>query len=694
MRKALSLIIVLLTSVSGFGALRVDLGLSNSPAVAAGWTAWEFDGTVNLAGLNTQRDFTSTMGATGTVGVTLISTPGKDVWARKDGYYGDQAFSPTTPLELWVDVLMFFGGAETPLTVKLEGLKAGQYAFTSYAGYRHVIDPDSTTKIYVNGQYSGLDATCYMRGPGQDAPAEFLETNVPKRVVFKVLNDNDTVTIEFRYPAGGPDWGINGFELDQYLGASDPYPASGQTEVGVGNLVLSWSMGQDYSDPNNPSQPNPAITKHYLYLTENEPNFPDVEPIEVTDLTDPIEYGPVTVQKDKTYYWRVDESINNSDPGDPNTIQGLVWYFETEKSLPVITKNPQDLIMGMGSTVSFITEFSGITSPTAKWYKYVDGVNDVQLSSDAKYQINTVNIGGASYRSTLDISNTAVEDEGQYYCSISNVAGTALSSLARLTIKRLMSYYPFEGTLEDTAGSYDGTYKGTGEPNYVTSAYVGLGQAMSFNGANYVDIGYGQPRDQVLRNGSVSIWFYRSNTATKNSLFGTLNSGATQTFIAEIAVGNTPITFSSRNGLGSSISWTMSKQKTIYPGTWHFYTVTWGVDSANDWLVNEYVDGLLTRTGHRFDPGVFSWQYTMMLGADSDRGPAEQFWKGYLDEVKFYNYPLSTEEIAQEYANIAGQAVCINKPIHDMTGDCKVDLNDLAILAAEWLVDGNIYPVD
>jgi len=30
-------------------------------------------------------------------------------------------------------------------------------------------------------------------------------------------------------------------------------------------------------------------------------------------------------------------------------------------------------------------------------------------------------------------------------------------------------------------------------------------------------------------------------------------------------------------------------------------------------------------------------------------------------------------------------AVCVNRPLADISGDCKVSLPDLAMLAAEWL---------
>jgi hypothetical protein len=42
--------------------------------------------------------------------------------------------------------------------------------------------------------------------------------------------------------------------------------------------------------------------------------------------------------------------------------------------------------------------------------------------------------------------------------------------------------------------------------------------------------------------------------------------------------------------------------------------------------------------------------------------------------------------------SVLGFSVCLDPPSTDLTDDCKVDLNDFAIFATEWLFDGNVYP--
>ena len=66
-----------------------------------------------------------------------------------------------------------------------------------------------------------------------------------------------------------------------------------------------------------------------------------------------------------------------------------------------------------------------------------------------------------------------------------------------------------------------------------------------------------------------------------------------------------------------------------------------------------------------------------------------------LDEVAIYNYALDALTIAQNYASVTETAVCPDPstPANDLTGDCIVDMNDLAELAAEWLLDTSVKPV-
>lgn len=65
----------------------------------------------------------------------------------------------------------------------------------------------------------------------------------------------------------------------------------------------------------------------------------------------------------------------------------------------------------------------------------------------------------------------------------------------------------------------------------------------------------------------------------------------------------------------------------------------------------------------------------------------DAYFTGQMDGVRVYNYALTEDEIAAQYIADAGP-LCRNKPAYDITGDCKVTLDDFALFAAQWLQCG------
>jgi hypothetical protein len=69
-------------------------------------------------------------------------------------------------------------------------------------------------------------------------------------------------------------------------------------------------------------------------------------------------------------------------------------------------------------------------------------------------------------------------------------------------------------------------------------------------------------------------------------------------------------------------------------------------------------------------------------------------FNGQVDNLQILNYPLTSEQIAQEYLGIVGGWICDSQlPAlqYDYDKNCLVDIDDLAILDAEWLKSNRIY---
>ena len=130
--------------------------------------------------------------------------------------------------------------------------------------------------------------------------------------------------------------------------ATNPNPADGAEGVST-DVVFSWKTGVD---PNDPNVPNPAITRHNLWLSvpydpTNPPAVPDwldpgVKVFEIDADTNPADRNvdetasyATTLQRDALYFWIVDESLGAAHPQDwANIIQGSQWSFKTITSGP------------------------------------------------------------------------------------------------------------------------------------------------------------------------------------------------------------------------------------------------------------------------------------------------------------------------------------------------------------------------
>ena len=117
---------------------------------------------------------------------------------------------------------------------------------------------------------------------------------------------------------------------------------------------------------------------------------------------------------------------------------------------------------------------------------------------------------------------------------------------------------------------------------------------------------------------------------------------------------------------------------------WNFFAATYDADTEtlvhyiNGVEVAQLTDLVLASTGGGAAP--------VLIGSPG---------AGIMDDVKIYSYALDAVEIAQEHSDISGLDTCWNRPFMDVAPegalDCIVDLQDFAVIASEWLDDGNTY---
>ena len=124
-------------------------------------------------------------------------------------------------------------------------------------------------------------------------------------------------------------------------------------------------------------------------------------------------------------------------------------------------------------------------------------------------------------------------------------------------------------------------------------------------------------------------------------------------------------------------------------GEWTYVTVTLNGDTARI-----YVNGELEGTNDAFTLNPYQVNMATNYIADSQYA-ADPYFNGLIDDLKIYNYALTTEQIAQDYLDVKGEYICNNEVealVYDFNDDCQVTLEDFAMFVVEWLDSNRIYP--
>lgn len=530
--------------------------------------------------------------------------------------------------------------------------------------------------------------------------------------VFKGLTGS-SLTISCSVSGGG---GIAGIQIVEDAFRPTVTPDNGDGTFGTlisptqGQVTLGWMA---LRDPNTATAypVNPAILGHYLYLSSGDDETPElldyVMQVHNADpyLTDPSnEYGPITVGQGKTYYWKVEEALNNgtgnpNGPGDPNNIMGPLWSFRAVAAAPQIFAGPEHAIVDANGNAS-LTVTTGSVATDFRWFKVGDP-EDSLLADGGIY--------AGTQTGTLLITGATVADEGAFYCIAYNgdPDNGGIPSLpsknAKLWYPRLVSRYTFEtinaGVVPDDEGNFDLTMMsadtGTDVPVLDAESKVGS-YGLKFNNPaaapadpNNVDgqyavaaAGAGEYLDITI-----SVWVYSNGGGPWQRILDFGSDTDHYMFLCTNANGEAGnVRFAVKNGGEQSIS---SGAGRLPAGEWTYVAATLIGSTARLYINGEQAaTGNITHNPIDYAPALHNY-----VGKSQWPDP---YFNGVIDELKIYNYGLATYDVAQEYLAVAGGSVCNKEGAANMrfdkNGDCKVNLVDFAEFAADWLNDNRVYP--
>lgn len=465
--------------------------------------------------------------------------------------------------------------------------------------------------------------------------------------------------------------GFDNIRLDMtqsVMRAEDPVPGDNTDRVLL-DSILSWFTGRD---PNNPTEVNPLITKHFVYINTGSPSDPNLYLEETIPAGVPpaatAEYAIDSLERDKTYFWRVDEGIADYEPDDPRNITGLVWAFETVLSVPMFEPElPADVQVFEGQTVEFTLD---VTNPYTmdssgllyEWRK--EGLPDI-----------------LSPTNTLELSNAQIADEGGYYCTVTidGMPGkTADSRTAELLVKRLVGHWKLDGDLTDEVAGRTGT----GDVSFVIGI-DGEGQAVQFTGdEKVIEISDSVEAFNFYPKGyTMSAWAKTSQTGW-GALIAKQDRGETwKGFVLNHYTSRA--VHSLRQGFGDI----HASDAVINDDMWHLLTATY---DASTGVGKIYVDGVVINQSEPATYQIDTNDFPLIFGAETTDGTISPYL-GLLDDVRIWNYPLDKYEIADLYLEFKDGPVCIESIEYDFDADCVMNINDIMVLAENWL-GCNIVP--
>lgn len=403
---------------------------------------------------------------------------------------------------------------------------------------------------------------------------------------------------------------------------------------------------------------------------------------------------PMALDYETPYFWKVESyEPNDVEPFEEVVYTSSTWTFISTPAVPLIIEQPFTLPVVSGVTSLDLT-VAAVTTDVYEWYR-VDSPADVLVQTTG-----TLGMLGA------DTDTFTTDVDGYYYCVVSNENGSEQSDVIHVMMPQLVAYWNFDNNLTDSVNGFIGVYTDPNEnnadptPDPVYTAVddagnlSGAGQALVLDGNNdqlFVEVADSNEFFNFYPNGyTVSAWA-KMDESGYGALVSKQAFARNQGFVLNHL--NSNATHTLRN-----TSVTEAAPTSIRDGQWHMITGTYEPVSRK---VTLFVDGLEVGSGVRTSDPLPNDQ-SLLFGCGLNDGRTSPY-SGYLDEVRIWNYPVDSVEIAYWYQDHnTGDTVCIDQAalIYDVaggpddefgnsTGDCKIDVADFAeIIARNWLACG------
>jgi hypothetical protein len=219
------------------------------------------------------------------------------------------------------------------------------------------------------------------------------------------------------------------------------------------------------------------------------------------------------------------------------------------------------------------------------------------------------------------------------------IAGMALASTVHGQVfltNGLVSYYPFNGSANDAIGTNNGTVY---EAVLSTNRFGRANSAYLFNGSSsYID--FGAPSNlQFTNNFTITAWFLFSGSSLQNPRIVSYTGGQGNGYelLTQYPYTSRPLQcVLGDSDFSTSLSYTQNQ--------WYAAALV-----VSNGAASIYVNGTLAGSGAVDTSYSFTTTNDLHIGNDSWTTQWD-WWGGLINDVRFYNRPLSTNEVAELYA--------------------------------------------
>jgi len=574
--------------------------------------------------------------------------------------------------EEWVDLADNYSAR---LTGWLTLPATGQYTF--------YVAGDDDNRMYVSTDDNPRNAALVAYVNGWTAHMDWTNMDSQRTAAMRLTEGQVIAMYGIMQEDGGHDsltfgWsgpGIDGITFipgEHFTGAHEvvaptrpgnPSPADGAT--GIVEALLHWDL-------NDPDVDAPLFDVY----GGADPNALELLAENITETSFHIGRGGVELDFLTTYYWKVAQL----------GAEGHIWSFTTETGAPIITAVQDDVVLP-GQDAQLAVEATSLLGGelTYQWYR-----EKVVLTG---FELFDVPLPGA-IAAVLNVPVASADDEGNYYCVVTNDFGQTKSDLVVLDVQvGLIHRYRFDDDASDSIGGADGVVV-----NNTGNTVIEDGQAKMGNvGPERPNNGDGDYID--LPNGLIS-----GLTQMTVQVWATYADEGLQAWSRLLAFGN------SNCGEDSSCSGSASTYLTIQPNRGGHIA---GAEYRNRGAANN----LLVFSGGHIPVGE-EVQYTLVH--DDTAGTTKLYLNGIVqagrptnvtlkefddvnvwlgrgmwndplfigafNECRIYDTALTAAEIALAYLAGPDELPALTEPCElslagDLNKDCVIDIVDAAMLA-------------